>query len=384
VSEIVLDFRLEGIRDAARKFAKEEILKAERAYDKNPTLPRDIFRKGIEAGIMLGMIPKEYGGRGYSSRERFIIAEECAFACAGITISMQVQDACIIPILKLGNKEQKKFYFSEMLNDKIFSMAYTEPGCGSDLSAITTIAKKSGDKYILNGKKSLIAAVQYCDYVEIFAKIEGTNNFAMFVIDMKSEGVTVTKEYRTMGQRANELGDVEFVNVVVDECTRLGEEQNMKRFLEIIENNRACCAAVAIGLGHRAMDEAAKYAINRKAFGRKICDFQSIGHNIAQMDIKLQAARLLGYQAIKQFEECGSDSNKLASYAKAFASESAMQICVDAVQIFGGYGVIEDNIVEKLYRDVKSCQIYEGTTQIQYDIISRKLLKEYERKYSGV
>ncbi len=378
MKELFVNLKQREIQQKAKDFAKKSIIPYAEYYDKKPSLPREIFKSAIGAGIMLGMIPEEYGGCGYSSRERFIIAEECAWACAGISISMQVQDACVIPILKLANTMQKSFYFNEMLNNKIFSMAFTEPSCGSDLAAIKTTARKEGNKYIINGKKSLIAAVNYCDYIEVFAKVEDTNKYAMFIIKTSNKGINVTKKYKTMGQRANELGDVEFHSVEVDEDSRIGDEQSIKPFLEIIENNRACCAAIAIGIGRRAMDEAAKYAIKRTAFGKEIFQFQAVGHMLAQMAINLEASRLLGYEAIDVFERVGSDVEKKASYAKAFAAESAMKICIDAVQILGGYGVTEDNIVEKLYRDVKSCQIYEGTTQIQYDIISRKLMKDYK------
>lgn len=371
------------IRQRTKHFAKQYIIPCSDYYDKFPSLPIEIFNKAVSAGIMLGMIPIEYGGYGFSSRERFVIAEECAWACSGIAISMQVQEACIIPILKLADVEQKKFYFSEMLNNKIFSMAFTEPSCGSDLAAVKTNAKRVGARYIINGSKSLIAAVNYSNYIEVFAKIENTNRFAMFVVDAKSKGVTITKKHSTLGQRANELGDVDFVNVEVDENCMIGSEQSIKNFLEIIENNRACCAAVAIGIGQRAMDEAARYAVRRSAFGEKICEFQAIGHMFAKMAINLEAARLLGMQAVDNIESTGHDIDKKASYAKAFASESAMKICVDAVQILGGYGVIEGNVVEKLYRDVKSCQIYEGTTQIQYDIISRRIMKDYLKEVNG-
>lgn len=365
------------IKEEAHKFATEYILEKADEYDKNSIFPIDIFNKSRECGLMYGIIPTKYGGRGLTMMDRFIIAEELSWACSGIAIAMQVQDACVIPFLILATEKQRKKYFKKMLDGRLFSMAFTEPDCGSDLGAVKMEAKKVGDKYILNGKKTLIASVNESDYIIVFANIinEKKNTYSFFIVDTHKDGVINKKNYETLGQCANHIGEFTLCNYEVAEEDLLGNEDGLKKALQCIEYNRSCCGAVAIGIGRRAMEESINYARKRNAFGRPIWKHEAIGHIIADMDIKLQAARLLGWLAVKNMEY-DNDKEKYASYAKVYASDSAMEICTSAVQIFGGYGIIKDYKVEKLFRDVKSCQLYEGTSQIHKNIIIKELMKQ--------
>lgn len=365
------------LKEKAHEFAVKYILPKEREYDEKAVFPSDIIEKARAEKLVNGMIPKEYGGQGYGVMERYIISEEMAWACSGIAIAMQVQDAVVIPFLLSKKEPLRKKYFKELLDGKLMALAYTEPDAGSHLTAIQTEARHVGDTYILNGTKTLISSVNQAAYALVFAKIRKPEKdvFSMFVVDMKDPGITIHESIETMGQRANVIGGFDMHDVVVKEEDMIFEEDGFKTALKGIEYNRTCCSGIAVGIARRALDESIKYAKERETYGKPIWKHQAVGQMIANMDVQIQAAQLLSWQAAKNME-LNNDREMLSSYAKVFSTDAATQICSDALQIFGGNGYLKKNEVEKLYRDVKVCQIYEGTSQIHRDTIVRLLVKK--------
>lgn len=378
----MIDFSLtpqqEEIKKKAHDFAKEYIIPREKILDEKEEFPLEIINKARELDLMNVMIPKEYGGLGYDMGERIIIAEELGWGCSGVAATLLVHDAAIIPLIVAGSHYQKQKYLKKVLDGELFTLALTEPQSGSDLMGIETEAVKMDNKYIINGKKTLISNIRYSNYIITLAKIKSADNsfkVAPFIISSKAEGVIKSHYYEKMGQRASDLGEVIFNNVSVNEEDRIGEEDGLKVILKTFEMNRICCAAIAIGVAQRAMQESIKYAQKRTAFGKPIWKNQSIGHMIADMAIQIHGARLMIWHAIWNMQVNG-DREKYSSYAKVYATDAATQICINAIQVFGGYGVLKEYPVEKLLRDIKVCQIYEGTSQIQKEIIIKTLMKQ--------
>ncbi|WP_251389670.1 acyl-CoA dehydrogenase family protein [Mediterraneibacter agrestimuris] len=376
---IIYDENQLKLKDKAHEFTVKNILPFAEKYDKEVTFPLEIIKLAKREGLLNCMIPTEYGGLGYSIIERYIIAEEFAWGCAGIGTALQVQDAVTVPILLSDNVKLKERYFREMLNGKIFSLAYTEEEAGSNLTYINTEATYQNGVYVLNGSKTLISAIPFADYAIVFARIgeKSPKEFSMFIVDMKSDGVTYSGPIQTMGQKANVIGKLELKNVIIPSEQNLYSTNGLSLAIKSIEYNRICCAGMAVGIARKARDESMKYANRRYSYGKPIWKHQAIGHTIAEMDIQIKAARLLGWYAAKNLK-MNSDPEQLSSYAKVFSTDMATQICSDALQICGGNGYLSDFPLEKLYRDVKVCQIYEGTSQIHKESIVKNLMNNME------
>jgi len=378
-----MDFQLSteqiALRDTARKFAREEMAPVAKAYDQTGEFPLDVIAKGFELGLMNMTLPVELGGLGLSHFEQALVVEELAGGCAGISTSMIANDLALLPILIGGSPEQKERLvkpFSEKL--RFASFGLTEPGAGSDVAGLATTAVRDGDHYVLNGSKMWITNGGHADQFTIFATVDkkaGRKGITCFVVEGRPEGLTSGHHEDKLGQRASNTVSLTLENVRVPVANRIGEEgQGWQIAMATLDNSRPLTAMLAVGIGQAALEHSIAYAKERKQFGQPIAAFQGIQFMIADMATELHAARLLSYEAAAQLD-AGQRNTLVSSYAKRFAADTAMKVCTDAVQIFGGYGYSKEYPVEKLFRDVKLIQIYEGTSQIQRLVIARELLK---------
>ncbi len=365
------------LQELARKFTKEEIIPKAPHHDETGEYPREIATKAWEIGLMNTHVPQEYGGLGLGVLEGCIITEELAYGCTGIATAMEANTLAAAPVIVAGNDEQKREFLGKLTAAPIFA-AYcvTEPGAGSDVSGIRTQAKKMGSDYIINGSKMWITNGSVADWYFVLAYTDPSlkhKGMSGFIVPSNSPGIVVGKKEWNMGQKASDTRGITFENVRIPEKYRLGQEgDGFKIAMSAFDHTRPAVAAGAVGLARRAMDEAIEYAKTRKTFGQPISNYQAISFMIADMARDIEAARLLVHKAAWTIDQ-GQRNTKLAAMAKAFAADTAMRIATDAVQVFGGYGYSKEYPVEKLMRDAKIYQIYEGTSQIQRLIISREL-----------
>lgn len=377
----MIDFSLSDeqkqLQDLARKFAKDEIIPRAAHHDKTGEYPKEIATKAWELGIMNTHIPEAYGGMGLGVLEGCIITEELAYGCTGIATAMEANTLAAAPIVVAGNDEQKKEFLGALTAaPKFAAYCVTEPGAGSDVSGIRTLAKKEAGDYVINGSKMWITNASVADWYFVLAYTDPTlkhKGMTGFVVPAKTPGITVGKKEWNMGQRASDTRGITFDNVRIPERYRLGKEgEGFKIAMSAFDHTRPAVSAGAVGLGRRAMDEAVQYAQSRKAFGQPISAFQAVSFMIADMAKDIEAARMLVYKAAWTIDS-GERNTKFAAMAKAFCADMAMKVTTDAVQVFGGYGYSEEYPVEKLMRDAKIYQIYEGTSQIQRLIIAKEI-----------
>lgn len=368
-----------ALRDTARKFAAEIMEPCSRDFDRSGEFPREVIAKAFDLGLLNMTLPQELGGLGLSHFEQVLVAEELAAGCVGITTSIIANDLALLPILIGGSDEQKKRLvapFAECL--RFTSFCLTEPEAGSDVAGLGTTATRDGDDYVLNGSKMWITNGGVADQFTVFATVDrsaGRKGITCFVVEGRPEGLTVGAHEDKLGQRASNTVAVNFENVRVPAKNRIGAEgQGWEIAMATLDNSRPLTAIMAVGLGRSAMDHAIDYARERKQFGQSIANFQGIQFILADMATELHAARLLSWQAAAQLD-AGERNTLVSSFAKRLAADTAMKVCTDAVQVFGGYGYSKEYPVEKLFRDAKLIQIYEGTSQIQRLVIARELLK---------
>jgi len=367
------------LQELARKFAKEEIIPKAAHHDKTGEYPKEIAKKAWELGLMNTHIPQEYGGLGLGVLEGCIITEELAYGCTGIATAMEANTLAAAPVIVAGNDAQKKEFLGKLTSAPLLA-AYcvTEPGAGSDVSGIRTQAKKVGSEYIINGSKMWITNASVADWYFVLAYTDPSlkhKGMSGFVVPAQTPGITVGKKEWNLGQRASDTRGITFDNVKIPEKYRLGKEgDGFKIAMSAFDHTRPAVAAGAVGLARRAMDEAVQYAATRKTFGQPIASYQAISFMIADMAKDIEAARLLVHKAAWVIDQ-GQRNTKLAAFAKSFAADAVMRITTDAVQVFGGYGYSEEYPVEKLMRDAKIYQIYEGTSQIQRLIISKEIFE---------
>ncbi len=366
------------LQEMAHDFAVNELIPAAEHHDRTSEFPWEIVKKAMQIGLVNTNIPEEYGGAGLNVLEEGIVGEELAYGCSGISTAMGINNLAAIPILVAASKEQKHHWLGKMTEGAMAAYAVTEPGAGSNVVAMTTTAVKQGDHYILNGSKTFISNASVAQFYVVFAKTDkdgGHKGISAFIVPRESEGFSVSKHFDKLGQRASDTAEISFDNVAVPAVNMLGVEgQGFYIAMKVFDFSRPTVACGAIGVARRALDEARKYAGEREAFGQAIVNFQAIGHKLADMAMNIDAARLLAWRAAHQVDS-GKPNSMWSSMAKAFASDMAMQACVEAVQIFGGYGYMKEYPVEKLMRDVKIYQIYEGTSQIQRNIIVREMFR---------
>jgi acyl-CoA dehydrogenase len=378
----MIDFSLSDeqkqLQDLARKFTKDEIIPVAAQHDKDGKYPVEIAKKAWELGIMNTHVPAEYGGMGLGVLEGCIITEELAYGCTGIATAMEANTLAAAPIIVAGNDEQKKEFLGQRLIEQGKFCAYcvTEPGAGSDVAGIRTTAKKDGGDYLINGSKMWITNASVADWFFVLAYTDPTlkhKGMTGFVVPADTPGITVGKKEWNMGQRASDTRGITFENVRVPAKWRLGEEgAGFKIAMSAFDHTRPAVSAGAVGLARRAMDEAIEYAKTRKTFGQPIASYQAVSFMIAEMAAEIEAARALVYKSAWMIDR-GDRNTKYAAMAKAFAADVANKTATNAVQIFGGYGYSEEYPVEKLMRDAKIYQIYEGTSQIQRLIIAKEI-----------
>jgi acyl-CoA dehydrogenase len=360
----------------ARKFTQARVIPNAAHHDETAEYPHEILKTAWEMGLMNLHIPEEYGGLGLSSLDSTIINEEVAAGCSGICTAMSTNILAEQPILVGGSDELKKEILGPMTEEfRMAAYCVTEPGAGSDVQGILTKATKQADAYVINGEKMWITNASVASWYFVLTKTDpdaGHAGLTGFVVPADTPGITVGKKEQNMGQRCSDTRGIRFEDVVVPERYRLGKEgQGWLIAMNAFDHTRPMIASMAVGVARAAMHYAKDYSLERKTFGKPIAKHQAIAFMIADMNRDVEAARLLTWQAAWLADE-GKPATRSASIAKLFAADACMRICIDAVQVFGGYGFSKEFPVEKLMRDAKIFQIYEGTSQIQRLIISRE------------
>ena len=380
-----MDFSLsedqQRLVETARKFTKEKIIPVAAKLDEHGTFPKEICEQAWEIGLMNAEVPQEYGGIGLSTLDHVLMAEEVNYGCAGIGTTLLGNNLAAMPIILAGTEEQRKHWLGSLSEAPIFAAyACSEPDAGSDVAGMKTTVKKVGDEYVMTGTKRWITNARFAKWFTVFGRIGDPagrhKGITCFVVDRDSPGVTIGKKEDKLGQRASDTSDVIFEDVKLTKANLIGEEgQGFKVAMKTFDRSRPWIAAGATGIMRRALDECRRYALERKAFGQPIASFQAVQFMLAEMAMKYEATRLLMLKASWNIGQGRLDAIE-SSYAKAFGADSAMEVATDAVQIFGGYGYTKEYPVEKLMRDAKLLQIYEGTSQIQRMVIARNLLAQ--------
>ena len=371
----------ELVRKLAREFAETELTKE--ILDKveeEEVFPEEILDKMAKAGFFGIKVPKQYGGQGGDARSYVIVMEEIARVSGVASIYVSSPNSLSGgPFLLSGNAEQKEKYLRPVVTgEKKGCFALTEPGAGSDAGGMQTTAVKDGDYYVLNGRKTFITMAPLADWAVVYAKTDmsmGTKGISAFIVDMKQEGVSCGKPEKKMGVVGCATSDIILENVRVHKDNLLGQEgKGFINAMKTLDTGRMGVAAQSIGVAQGCLDEAIKYAKERKQFGRPIAKFQAIAFMLAEMATKLEAAKNLVYKTAWLIDN-GQDASMAASMAKFYASEVCNEIAAKTVQIHGGYGFIKDYKIERMFRDCRVFTIYEGTSQVQQMVISGKLLK---------
>ena len=373
------------LRDQARNIAKEYVLPKRSYYDETEEFPWDLVKIFAEAGLFKCFIPKEYGGTGGGITEACIVTEELSRVCAGIALSFAGTGLGAYPILLFGNEKQKgKYLFDLASGKKLAAFGLTEPNAGSDASAIKTTAEKVSDGYVLNGIKQWITNGGEAETYTIIAitdKKRGARGASAFIVEKGFLGFSFGKKEKKMGIRASTTRELIFEDCLVPKENLLGKEgMGFLLAMKTFDITRPVVAAQAVGIAQGALDEATRYAKQRIQFGKPLFTFQAIQHKLADMATLVEAAKALVFNVALAIDRGEVKSSKESAMAKLFASDVAMKVTHDAVGIFGGYGYLRDYPVEKMERDAKITQIYEGTNQIQRNIIALNLIKEIVRK----
>jgi acyl-CoA dehydrogenase len=376
----MVDFRLSdeqlALRELAHDFAVKEIRPVAWDYDRDSTFPDAIIKQAWALGLTNYHVPERYGGPGISQLDGVVIDEELAWGCSGIATSIGCNNLAITPLLLAGSEELKKQYLERVIQQPLLaSFCLTEPDAGSDVAAMTTRAVRSNDKYVLTGSKCFITNGGHADFYTVYAKTDpdgGHRGISCFIVPREA-GVIVDKHEDKMGQRASDTATVTFPEVEIPLGHRIGDENDgFKLAMLTLDRTRPGIAAIATGIARAAFEFAVAYAQERSQFGAPIATHQAVQFMIADMATEIEAARLLVWKSASLLDN-GERNTLLSSHAKRFAADVAMRVTTDAVQVYGGYGFIKDYPVEKLMRDAKLMQIYEGTAQIQRIVIAREL-----------
>jgi acyl-CoA dehydrogenase len=366
-----------NIRDMAHDFAEKEVRPVAWEYDRGAIWPQDIIEKAWQVGLMNSHIPLEYGGPGASYLDGCLIAEELAWGCAAIATTLGANELAATPVLLGGSDEVKKEYLGMLTEEpKLASFCLTEPDAGSDVSGMRTTAVREGDKYVINGSKCFITNGGYADWYTVYAKTDkdaGHRGISAFIVP-KDDTVIIDKHEDKMGLRASNTAAVSFNETEVPLGNLLGEENHgFKLAMMTLDRTRPGVAALATGNARAAFEFAVDYSRERVQFGVPIAMHQAIQFMIADMATSIEAGRLLTWQSAVLLDQ-GKRNTLASAHAKRFAADIGMQVATDAVQVYGGYGFIKEYPVEKLMRDAKIMQLYEGTSQIQRLVIARETL----------
>ena len=379
----MIDFNLTpeqcALRELAHDFARNEIRRVAPEHDRTGEFPWTLVKHAHALGLMNLTVPEAYGGGGLQQFDDCLVIEELAWGCAGVCTTITGNSLGATPIILGGSEEQKHKYLG-MLSAEPVLIAFnlTEPQSGSDSAAMRVTARRVGDEYVLNGTKQFITNGSTARLHTVFAMSDpdkGANGIDAFVVPADTPGVTPGREEDKMGQRASNTTQVIYQDAVVPAANRLGGEgEGFRLAMRTLDQSRAGIGALAVGLARAAMEASIEYAKERRAFNQPIANFQMIQALLADMAMKIETARLITWKAAWMVDN-DMRATLESSIAKCFASDSAMQVTTDAVQIFGGYGYMRDYPVEKYMRDAKLIQIYEGTNQIQRLVIARQLLR---------
>jgi len=377
-----IDFRLtdeqKQLQALARRFAKEQIAPVAALYDAREEMPWPVIEKLHQVGLLNAIIPEEYGGLGLSMLDEVIIGEELAWGCMGMYTIPMASDLGITPVLLAGNPEQKERLFKKLLEKPaLAAFGLSEPGNGSDAAALRTKALRDGDSYVLNGTKTWITNGGDAEFVVVFATINPEarhKGVVAIVVEKGTPGFKANKLHGKMGQRASATYELVFEDVRVPAANLLGKEgDGFKIAMSTLDKTRIPVAAGSVGVARRALEESTKYAKEREAFGKPIAEFQAVQFKLAEMLMGLETARAYTYYAAWLTDQHLPQAHA-AAIAKAYASEIAFDAANEAIQVHGGFGYMHEYPVEKLLRDVKLNQIYEGTNEIQRLIIARHIL----------
>jgi len=369
----------QALVQTARDFTKKEIIPAAAELDAKSEFPQKILESAWETGLLNVEIPEEYGGLGLGCLDDCLIQEEIAYGCTGVNTSLTANLLGSMPLIIAGTEAQKKQYLTRLTDAPEFA-AYccSEPDAGSDVASLTTKVERKGDEYVINGQKRWItngSVAHWYTVLATFDKSQRHKGIAMFVVDAQTPGVKAGRKEDKLGQRCSNTADVLFEDVVVPKDALVGrEDQGFKIAMKTFDRTRPWIAAGAAGLIRRALEESRAYALERKTFGVPIAQHQAIQFMLADMAVAYEATRLLCHKAAWMVDQGKLDSI-VSAYAKLYGADSAMKVATDAVQIFGGYGYTKEYPVEKLMRDAKLLQIYEGTSQIQRMVIARHVLR---------
>jgi acyl-CoA dehydrogenase len=379
---MAIDFSLsseqQDLVKLARDFVKREFTpEVVRHHDQTGEYPMAILQKAFDLGLMNTHVPAEYGGLGLTVLDSVLVGEEIGAGCTGIGTAMEANNLAEAPVILAGNDDQKKRFLAPMIEElKLAAYCVTEPGAGSDVQGIKTKARRVGDDYVLDGSKMWITNGGTADWYFVLAYTDpdkGTRGMTGFLVPRSTPGIIVGKKEQNMGQRASDTRGITFEQVVVPAKNRLGEEgQGWKIAMGAFDHTRPLVASAAVGLARTASEHAIAYAKERQAFGAPLASFEGVSFLIADMAKDVEAARQLVRYAAWTIDR-GERNTRLAAYAKLFAADTAMRVATDAVQVFGGNGYNKEYPVEKLMRDAKIFQIYEGTSQIQRLIIAKEI-----------
>jgi len=366
------------LTETAREFSLREIVPVAGELDEHGTFPTDICNKAWETGLMNCELPEAYGGLGLGCLAHCLVLEEISYGCTGVNTTLAANMLGTMPIIIAGTEAQKKEYFGRLLAKPIFA-AYccSEPDAGSDVAGMKTRYRKQGDEYVITGQKRWITNGGVASFYTVFAREEGSTRhkgITCFIVERDTPGVSVGKKENKMGQRCSNTTDVIFEDVKVGKANIVGPEgEGFKVAMRSFDRTRPWIAAGAAGIIRRSLDECRKYALERKTFGVPIAQHQAVQFMLAEMAIAYETTRLLCHKAAAAIDG-GAAESIISSYAKAYSADAAMRVATDAVQVFGGYGYTKEYPVEKLMRDAKLLQIYEGTSQIQRMVIARNVL----------
>jgi len=370
------------IKETARRLAEEMIVPKRAELDEKEEFPWDILKEMAKLDLFGIFIPEAYGGLGFGCFENALAVEQIAWGCAGVATTYAANGLAAYPILLFGGEEQKKKYLSEIAKGKkLAAFALSESQAGSDAGAIQTTAAKDGNNYVINGIKQWITGGGEADIYVVIAitdKKKGTRGVSAFIVEKEDPGILFGKKERKMGIRASVTREIIFEDCRIPKERLIGREGlGFIVAMRTLDYSRPGVGALGVGLAQAALDEAVKYARQRHQFGQPIISFQAVGHMLADMASQIEAARALVYAVCQYIDKKPKDFSKYSAMSKLIASDMAMKITTDAVQILGGCGYTKDYPVEKMMRDAKILQIYEGTNQIQRNIIAQALNKEY-------
>jgi alkylation response protein AidB-like acyl-CoA dehydrogenase len=374
-----------AIRDLARRIAQERVVPVRAELDEKEEFPWGPLKYLADVGLFGVYIPEAYGGLGYGSFENCLAIEEISRACIGVSVSFAASGLGSYPFLLFGSEEQKKKYLPEVASGrKLAAFGLTEAGAGSDAGGIRTVAKRDGGDYILNGTKQWITNGGEAEIYSVIAltdKTKGPRGATAFLLEKDMPGFTFGKKEKKLGIRCSATRELIFEDCRVPKERIIGREgMGFVVTMRTFDRTRPGIGAQAVGLAQGAFEAAVEYARERHQFGKPIASFQAVQHMLADMAAQIEAARALVYAVARWVDTNPKDISKASAISKVFPTDVAMKVTVDAVQIFGGYGFMRDYPVEKMMRDAKILQIYEGTNQIQRNVIGQALIKEYASK----